>query len=307
MSKNKLKAVFIGTSGFGVPSLQSLIDSEHFELSFLITQPDKKAGRKMQLQSPPVKQFALANNITLLQPSNIIETEADLKKVNPDIIITAAYAQIIPEPILKIPKYGCINIHASLLPKYRGASCIQAALLNGDEKSGVTIIKMDKGLDTGAIIKKSELKIAADEDAGTLFEKLACLAGEIIVSALIEYCEGKITPRPQDDSKVSYVGLLTKENGRIDPGENAENVINHIRAMTPWPGAFMEYKEKRIKILEAERIVNEKKKTAGELFTRQKKTALQCKDAAIIIKKLQLAGKKAISGEDFARGYLSKL
>ena len=180
MNSDKIKVIFIGTSDFGLPAMRSLKASELFELDAVITQPDKPAGRKMLAAPPPVKTAAVQYGLPVMQPWKIGSAAEEIAALTPDIIVVAAYAQILPETILKIPKFGCINLHASLLPKYRGAACIQAAILNGDAETGVTVMKMDEGLDTGPILDQKSIKIAADDTAGTLHDRLALLAAEIL-------------------------------------------------------------------------------------------------------------------------------
>jgi methionyl-tRNA formyltransferase len=303
-NQNKIKTIFIGTPDFAVPSLRALIKDEDFDVVAVITQPDKRVGRKQILTPPPVKVEAQKHNIVIHQPEKIFNLKYLILNLNPDIIIVIAYAQIIPESILEIPKYGVINIHGSLLPKYRGASCIQAAILNGDEKTGITIMKMDKTLDTGPILAQTEIGIALDDTAGSLYAKLSELGASILTSTLKKYIAGEIKPQPQDNSSASYVGLLKKEDGKIDWKKSAEEIEKHIRAMNPWPSAFAKIKNKNLKIIEAENnILKINKHKIGELFLDNNKLAIQCGQDALIIKKLQLEGKKEMVTEEFLRGH----
>ncbi len=302
----RLSLIFIGTPDFALPSLEALKKDGRFDIMAIITQPDKKAGRKQVLTPPPVKEFALKNNIPVWQPEKI--REFVLPEAPIDLIVVAAYAQILPERILNLPKLGCINVHGSLLPKYRGASCVQAAILDGEEKSGVTIMKMDKGLDTGPILARAEIRIADDETGGSLYEKLARLGGEILPGTLIAYAGGEIRPAPQDDSKASYAGILKKEDGRIDWSKPAEEIERFVRAMRPWPGAFTSLKIKdkisKLKILAVGYSpIPENKRKSGELFLHNGKLAVRCGRDALVIERLQPEGKKEMAAEEFLRGY----
>lgn len=305
---SKIRTIFIGTPDFGVPALEALIASVDFEVIAAITQPDKKIGREQIISQPPIKVCAIKHQIPVFQPEKINNFVPELKNLNPDLIIVAAYAQIISEEILNLPKYGCLNIHASLLPKYRGAACIQAAILNGDAETGVTIMKMDKGLDTGDIIKQFPIKISDDDTAEILFEKLSKLGGEIIVPTLLEFIAGKITPQKQDDSLASYVKILKKEDGKINWQESAEKIERQVRAMYSWPGAFGELRinNEELKIIKIIKVspeileINNKK--TGEVFLHENQLAVQCGEDALIIETLQMAGKKVLSSEEFLRG-----
>lgn len=310
--KNKIKTIFIGTPDFAVPSLRALIKDGDFDIIAAITQPDKKVGRKQILTPPPVKIEALKHNIPVAQPPKIINYQLQISELNPDIIIVIAYAQIIPESILKIPKYGIINIHGSLLPKYRGASCVQAAILNGDEKTGITIMKMDKTLDTGPILTQTEIGITPDDTTGSLYAKLSELGAEILAPALKKYIAEEIKPQAQNNAQASYVGLLKKQDGKIDWKKTAEEIEKFMRAMSPWPCAYAKIKNKKskiknifltLKIIEAENEpLKINKYKIGELFLYENKLAVQCGTDALIIKKLQLEGKKEMAAEEFLRG-----
>ncbi len=305
MKPNKLKTIFIGTSDFGLPALRRLATSEFFALAAVITQPDKPAGRRMDIAPPPVKTEALKHNLPVLQPRNINTAIDEIMTIDPDIIIVAAYRQILPESVLAIPKYGCINLHASLLPKYRGAACVQAAILNGDDRTGVTVMKMDKGLDTGPILAQKTVNIDAEDTAGTLHDKLARLAGEILDYALKSYVSGKLTPEPQDEGAASCAKELTKRDGHIDWSQPAEKIERFIRAMNPWPGAFsfIGPDEKMLKITRAGDILETGGKQSGKLFTTDKKLAVQCGRGSLVIEELQLPGKKSMAAREFLNGY----
>jgi len=305
MSNKKIKTVFIGTSDFGIPSLKALIESNVFNLIAVITQPDKKAGRKQALAPPPIKTEALNHKIPVFQPEKILDYKFPADKI--DLMVVVAYAQILPEKILKIPKYGAINIHGSLLPKYRGAACVQAAIKNGDKKSGISFIEMDAGIDTGPVLIKKEIKINPTDTGGSLYAKLSELGGKIIIQALLDYINEKIIPRPQNRAKASYVKKLKKQDGQIDFKQSAEKIERFIRAMNPWPGSYGIINTKILKILEVKnKPLKFNKFKAGELINVNNKLVLQCGEDALVIKKLQLAGKKVIKAQEFIRGY-SKL
>ncbi len=317
-NNDKIRCVFIGTPSFSIPPLYALINDERFDIIAIVTQPDKKAGRKQIITPPPVKIEAEKYNIPIYQPEKIKDLRLKIEELKPDLIVVVAYAQIIPESILSIPKHGVINIHGSLLPKYRGASCIQAAILNGDAETGVTIMKMDKGLDTGPVLTQSSIDILPDDTAGSLYEKLSELGAKILSPCLKKYIAGEIEPRPQDDSLSSYAGLLKKQDGKINWRKSAIEVERFIRAMAPWPSAFTiaplikgvgglkaDGKNNRIlKILEVNyNILKINNYKTGELFLHDENLAVQCGQDALIIKKLQLEGKKEMTAEEFLRGY----
>jgi len=324
---NIIKTIFIGTPDFALPGLRALIEDPLFDVVAVITRPDKPVGRKQVLTKPPVKTLAEDHNIPILQPANIktLDPPAALKRSfggrgirhkTIDLIIVIAYAQIIPEKILNLPKYGVINVHGSLLPKYRGAACIQWPIINGDKKTGVTIMKMDEGLDTGPILAQKSIPINVTDTTGTLFDKISKLGAEILVPTLKDYIAGKIKPIPQDDSKASYVGRIKKADGHIDWDKPAIEIGRFIRAMTPWPSAQARVESKKLKVAclparqESLKILkvsssplNINKYKPGEMFENDGELAVQCAKDALIIKKIQIAGKKPISGMDFVKGY----
>ncbi|MFH0892263.1 MAG: methionyl-tRNA formyltransferase [Candidatus Falkowbacteria bacterium] len=299
MPVKKITTIFIGTPDFGVPALCALIKDDIFDVVAVITQPDKKTGRKQVLTPPPIKLEAQKYKIPVYQPEKISRHPI----ANIDLIVVAAYAQILPESILSAPKYGCINIHGSLLPKYRGAACIQHAIMNGDKETGITIMKMDKGLDTGPILAQKSVPIEITDTAGTIFDKLSLLGAELLLPTIKNYIAGKIEPEPQDDSRASYARQLKKEDGRIDFKKSAEEIERFVRAMSPWPGAFL-ITNKTIKIIETERkTIKINKHKPGKFFVFENKLAVQCGTDALIINKIQPEGKKIMSGEEFINGY----
>jgi len=280
----ELKIIFFGTPRFGATILEGLIKN-NYKPVLVITAPDKPVGRKQILTSPPVKKIAEKYNITVTQPEKIKEAAIEIKNLNPDLIICAAYGQIIPKEILEIPKHGCLNIHPSLLPKYRGASPIQTVILNGDKETGVTIILMDEKMDHGPIITQTKYKIPDDINHKELDSALAKQGVHLLVKTLPKWINSEIEAKAQDESKTTYTKILKKEDGKINWKKSVEEIERQIRAFCPWPGTFAFIKHKseilRVKILEAG-ISKEKK---------------------LIIKKLQPEGKKVMTLEEFKKGY----
>ncbi len=307
--KNKLKIIFVGTPDFAVPTLKALIADADFEIAAVITQEDKPVGRKQTLTPPSVKIIALKNNIIVWQPAKIKDIKNEIAALKPDFIVVIAYGQIIPQSILDIPKYGCINIHASLLPRWRGAAVIQAPILAGDTETGVTIMKMDKGLDTGPIIAQMKVNILKNETAETLHDELAKLGAQMLPETLKAFARGEMEIKPQDEKLVTYARELKKEDGRINWAKPAIEIERMVRAYTPWPGTYTELKDKKekrknIKILE---VVNNdlpiNKFKTGEIFLDNGKIAVQCGDGALVIKRLQLEGGKPLTADEFLRGH----
>lgn len=302
-----IRTIFIGTPDFGVPALQSLINDPNFTVIGVITQPDKKVGRKQVITPTPIKVEAEKHNITVHQPIKVRNFPLDNFK-DIDLIVVVAYAQIIPKAILDLPKYGCINIHGSLLPKYRGAACIQAAILNGDAETGITIMQMDEGLDTGAIIHQEKIKIESTDTTGVIFDKLSTLGGQILPSILSKYITGELKPQSQDDSKSTYVGMLKKTDGRIDWTKTAIELERHVRTMTPWPGAStiinLKSQTAILKLISVEHdTLQLNKHKPGTLFVNDDKLCVQCSQGALVIKQLQLEGKKTLTDKEFLNGH----
>ncbi len=299
----KIKTIFIGTPDFAISGLESLIADSNFTVETVVTQPDKKRGRQQKLNESAVKKIAKQYKITVLQPRKIKEIFTKIKQINPDIIVVIAYGQIIPQNILDLPKYGCINVHASLLPKYRGASCIQASLLNQDKETGITIMKMDANLDTGPIIQQIKLPIKNNDTAGSLFVKLAKIIKKNLAKILFSYIQGDLTEKKQDDSLSSYVPMIKKKDGHLNWQDNLNKISARFRAMSPWPGVYGVIDSKIIKIIELGKDIITTKHQAGTLFVKNNKLFIQAGDNAVEIKKLQLSGKKIINTDDFIHGY----
>lgn len=247
-----MRTIFMGTPAFACPSLVALLDAG-YEVVAVVTQPDREAGRGRQWVTSPVKQLAQARGLLLLQPARVRRPAVieELRTLAPDLIVVAAYGQILPPEIINLPPHGCINVHASLLPRHRGASPIQAAILAGETTTGITIIQMDAGMDTGPILAQATLEIAPTENAATLGEKLARLGGETLVQTLPAWLAGQITPQPQDDTQATYCRPLRKEDGRLDWQQPAEALERQVRAMYPWPGAYTTFAGHLLKVLTA--------------------------------------------------------
>ena len=234
-----MKVVFMGTPDFSVGTLEALVEAG-YEITGVVTQPDKPKGRGKQMMPTPVKEAAEKHGLPVYQPRRVRDAEAieEIRKMEPDVIVVVAFGQIIPKEILDMPKYGCINVHASLLPAYRGAAPIQWAVMNGDEVSGVTIMKMDEGLDTGDMLTKVEVPLAADETGGSLFDKLAAAGAKLLVETLPKLEKGEVTPEKQPEiSTTEYARMIKKEDGKIDWTKSAVEIERQIRAMSPWPSA----------------------------------------------------------------------
>ncbi|MGC8744293.1 MAG: methionyl-tRNA formyltransferase [Verrucomicrobiia bacterium] len=252
-----MKTIFMGTAAFAVPSLEALINCHFIDLVAVVTQPDRAAGRSLKIQPSAVKQAALNYNIPILQPAKAKDESFlnQLAEIQPNLIVVAAYGQILPRAILDLPPFGCLNVHASLLPKYRGAAPIQWAIINGETETGVTIMKIDEGMDTGDILTQRSTPIDQEETAETLHNRLAQIGSELLIETIPPYIDGKIKPTPQDNSKATYAPKITKEHGHIDWSLPASAIFNRIRAFIPWPGAytFLEEGDKKqmLKIWEA--------------------------------------------------------
>lgn len=297
-----MKVIFMGTPDFAAASLEALIDSEH-EILAVVTQPDKPKGRKGELTPPPVKTIAVEKGIKVYQPVKVREPEfvEIIRDYKPDVIVVIAFGQIIPESILEIPKYGCVNIHGSLLPKYRGAAPIQWAVLDGEKESGVTSMLMDRGIDTGDILLKRSIKLAEDETSGSLFDKLMALGAETLLETLEGLEKGSITPEKQGDSPTDYAKMLTKEMGLIDFSRTASELDCFVRGMNPWPSAYTTLGGKTLKIWRAKPVA-EKGKAGSVLRVGKDSFVVGCGENALEIFEVQLEGKKRMSAGDFLKG-----
>lgn len=295
----------MGTPEFAVNTLREIVKAGH-EVIGVVTQPDKAKGRGGKISYPEVKEAAIELNLPVYQPQKIKEPEfiQFLKDLQPDVIVVAAYGKILPKDILDIPPYGCINVHASLLPKYRGAAPIQAAIIDGENETGVTIMHMDVGLDTGDMILQERIPISKDETGGSLHDKLAELGAKLLVKALEQIKDGTASRVPQDDSKATYVKMLDKEMGSIDFTKPAEYIERLIRGLDPWPSAYTKLDGKTLKLWKARVKDTNIIASPGEVIEVNKDSivVMTGKDALEILE-LQLEGKKRLSAAEFLRGY----
>jgi methionyl-tRNA formyltransferase len=291
----------MGSPDFALTTLRSL--ANHYQVVGVVTQPDRASGRGRELKAPPVKLLAQELNIPVMQPQKLRELEAmqQLQTWNPDLIVVAAFGQILRKDVLDMPKYGCINIHASLLPRWRGAAPINAAVLAGDEETGVTIMKMDVGLDTGPMLAMKKIRIKPDDTAVSLFEALSMLGADLLIETLPAYMEGKLTPQPQPEEGATYAPMLKKEDGRLDFTQPAVELERRIRAMTPWPGAWFEWNGNVLKV--GKGVVSEAKgKEVGSRLIVEGRPAVQCADGVLTLEEVQPPGKKMMPGKAFLSG-----
>lgn len=297
-----MKIIFMGTPDFAAASLEALIASRH-EIQAVVTQPDKPKGRKGELTPPPVKVIAKREGIKVYQPLKVRDEEfvKTLRAYNPDVMVVVAFGQIIPLSILQMPKFGCVNIHGSLLPKYRGAAPIQWAVLDGEKETGITTILMDEGIDTGDILLKKTIKIDADETSGSLFDKLMALGAETILETLDELEKGSLTPTKQGESPTAYAKMLTKAMGLIDFTRSAKELDCFVRGMDPWPSAYTLLAGKTLKLWKVRAVEGGGK--AGSVIGIDKESfTIACGKGAIEVLEVQLEGKKRMSAGDFLKG-----
>lgn len=313
---NSLRVVFMGTPDFAVPTLEALIKGPH-EVVGVFCQPDKQKGRGKKVQMPPVKECALAAELTVYQPETLRDeaTETLLRSLAPDVIIVVAYGKILPPWLIRLPKYGCINVHASLLPKYRGAAPIHWAILNGDTHTGVTIMQMDDGLDTGDILDVVKTDIKDGETTGELFDRLAVMGGEVFNEILAKAEAGELQPVAQDDDKASHTTKITKEMGAIDWQNSAVNLVNQIRGLNPAPGCFTFLDGKRLKIWQAKALNEADMKgenlslntAAGTILAvGEQDFTVATGEGALRVFEVQPDNKKRMTAGDFCRGHQVK-
>lgn len=296
-----MKIVFMGTPDFAVPSLEALAADSRFDVAAVYTQPDKPVGRKRILTPPDVKVCAQKLGLPVFQPETLRSESAavELAAIQPDVIVVIAYGKILPKSILDIPKYGCVNIHGSLLPKLRGAAPIQRAVIEGEKITGVTAMKMDVGLDTGDMIDTRTVDILPNETAGELFDRLSDAAPELLISTLLSLENGTATFEKQNDSKSTYAKPLAKEEAKIDWNLSAGAIHNMVRGMNPWPVAFTDFKGKKLKIYATKLM--EMSGKPGEIVSLTP-PIVSCGEGALELVSVQLEGKKQMSAEDFFRG-----
>ncbi len=301
-----MKIVFMGTPDFAVPSLEMLVN-EGYEVVAAVTQPDKPKGRGNKLTAPPVKEFALLHGVDVLQPEKIKTPEfiEQIRALNPDLLITAAYGKILTKDLLEVPTKGCINVHGSLLPAYRGAAPINWAVINGEKKTGITTMFTDVGIDTGDMLLKKELEINPDMTVGELHDKMAVLGAEVLKETLIELKKGTLKRIPQQDSESTYAPMINKELGLIDWNKTAQQVHNLVRGTDPWPGAYTFLNGNRMRVWKTS-LTNEKSDShnIGQIIEVSDDGILvKCSDEYILIREIQFDSSKRMRVRDYIRGH----
>jgi len=316
-----MKIIFMGTADLSCASLERLARTQGFQIIAVVTQPDRPKGRELKEQPSPVKTLALRLGLPVLQPVRARDEKfiAELRALRPDLITVAAYGQILPQRILDLPRHGCLNVHTSLLPRYRGAAPIQWAIANGDAETGVTIMKMDAGLDTGPIVSQRPTPIRPEDDSSALHDRLAQLGAELLVQTIPDYVAGKVEPQPQPAAGASRAPKIKREDGRIDWNRPAQNILNRLRAFTPWPGAYTFYSGTGIlpvrtkpgtlpatpHLLKIWRAgIAERAGTPGEVLLSDKSgIVVGCGQGALRILELQLEGGRRMSAAEFLAGH----
>jgi methionyl-tRNA formyltransferase len=299
-----VRVVFLGTPEFAVPSLSALVSSGH-EVAAVFTQPDRPKGRGKQIAESPVKRAARAAGLSIHQPERIRRPEAVefLNGLAPELMVVVGYGQIIPQTIIELPKHGILNVHASLLPKYRGAAPIQWAIANGETQTGVTIMQIDAGLDTGGMLLKAAVPIDPDETAPELSTRLASVGAGLLIEALQRIETSSIHPQKQNEAEATYAPVLKKEDGLIDWSRPARQIYNRLRGFAPWPGAYTTFRRQQLLVLSA-RVADASSPSPGTLHTVDQRLFAGCgENSALELFELQLAGKKPISAQSFINGY----
>ncbi|NLP46622.1 MAG: methionyl-tRNA formyltransferase [Epulopiscium sp.] len=301
-----MNVIFMGTPEFAVPCLQMLLDSHH-KVTAVFTQPDRPKGRGRQLTPPPVKILAQQHQIPIFQPVKIKDSDIvkQLQNLKPDVIVVVAYGQILSKEILEIPSYGCINVHASLLPKYRGAAPIQWAIINGETSTGITTMYMDIGLDTGDIIFQKSIPITSDDTAGSLHDKLANVGAEVLHNTLLQVEAGTAPRTKQQEEEATYASILKKSTGLINWNQSALQIQNFIRGLSPWPSAYTYYKNNMMKIWDVKitNKINENKNVPGQIINiTEQEVEVQTGNGTLILKEVQLQGKRRMTIQEFLRG-----
>ena len=300
-----MKLIFMGTPDFASAILEKLI-AEGFEIAAVFSRADKPKGRKQELCAPPVKEVALANNIPVYQPESLRNSNAldIISEYAPDAIVVAAYGRILPKEILDFPKFGCVNVHGSILPRHRGASPIQSAILMGDKVTGVTTMLMNEGIDTGDILEISEVSIGENETAGELFDRLAVLGADLVCHTLRELEKGNITPKKQDDEKATYTAMISKDAAKIDFNKSAEEICNLIRGMNPWPIAHTRLGGKIFKVYSAQRSMEKTNLPAGSIVCAEKCLKVAAGENEVLeLLEIQAEGGKRMAANQFLAGH----
>ena len=294
------RIAFMGSPNFALPVLRAL--AQHYQVVGVVTQPDRASGRGREIKMPPVKSLALELGIAVIQPEKLRALEAmeQLHAWSPELIVVAAFGQILKKDVLDLPRFGCINVHASLLPRWRGAAPINAAILHGDEETGVTIMKMDAGLDTGPMLAKRSIRLSADDTAGSVTETLSHLGADLLIETLPDYLSGKIIPQAQPEEGMTYAPMLKKEEGKLDFTRDVNELERQVRAFNPWPGAFMDFDTTMVKIHKAH--VERGDASAGQRLVYRGQPAISAGGGLLVLDEVQPAGKKSMSGKSFLAG-----
>ena len=297
---DSLRIVFAGTPDFSVPPLKALLDSSH-QVVAVYTQPDRPAGRGRKLVAGPVKTAALEAGVPVYQPASLRDQAAvaQLRDLQPDLMVVVAYGLLLPEAVLEIPRLGCVNIHASLLPRWRGAAPIQRAIQAGDTESGVSIMRMDKGLDTGPVYLMKSVELAADETGGSLHDRLSLLGSEALMEALPGIADGSLRPRPQDDSQATYAAKLDKKEARIDWRQPAVKIERQVRAFNPWPVAYTRYENANLRIWDARAMDGMTAEPGTVMSATREGIDISTADGLLRVTRLQMPGKRAMDARDF--------
>jgi methionyl-tRNA formyltransferase len=303
MRPQDLRTVFMGTPNFALQTLQGLI-AAGCNLVGVYTQPDRPKGRGKQLAAPPVKELAQRHGIPVYQPARLRqpETVAELQALAPDLIVVVAYGQILPKSVLDIPRYGCINVHASLLPRYRGAAPINKAIIDGETQTGITTMYMDVGLDTGDMLVKQSLAIGPDETAGQLHDRLAALGRATMEETLRLFCAGTLQREPQDDGQSTYAPMMKKEDGRIDWNRSAIEIHNQVRGLDPWPGAYTTLNGELLKFAGTSPQTGEGGFPGSIVAADGNGVRIACGSGTLLVRELQLASRKRLTAANFLRG-----
>ena len=300
-----MKVIFMGTPDFAVPTLEKLFNEENIEIELVVSQLDRRRGRGKAMHFTPVKEKALDLGLDVYQPENINSEESieKIRSIAPDFIIVVAFGQILKKEILSIAKYGCINVHASLLPKYRGAAPINWAIINGEEVTGITIMEMDEGLDSGDMLNKISIDIEPLDDYPSLHDKLSKAGGDILIKTLMEIVRERVNPEVQNDSISNYAPMIFKDTGEIDWKDSAKNIANKVRGLKPWPTAYTSYKDDIIKIHLAQVLDESLGEIPGEIVkVSDEGVFVSTGDKTLLIKELQFPNKKKMSVMDYLRG-----
>ena len=294
------KIVFMGSPDFALSTLRALATA--YDVVGVVTQPDRASGRGRGLKPPPVKILAQELSIPVVQPEKLKQPEAmeQLRVWSSDLIVVAAFGQILRKDVLELPRFGCVNVHASLLPRWRGAAPINAAILTGDEETGVTIMQMDVGLDTGPMLSKRSIRLKPDDTAGSVFQALSALGADLLIETLPDYLSGKLIPQPQPEEGATYAPMLKKEEGKLDFNSDVNELERRVRAFNPWPGTFMDFDGTNLKVHRAH--IGQGKASAGQRLIVGNQPAVCARGGLLVLDEVQPAGKRSMNGKSFLAG-----